>query len=600
MSASVRRRDESGVVAIMVGIMSLVLLGVAALTVDLSNAFVQKHDMQERTDFAALAGGAGDNLPATASGLACSSGSYSWTAPSATDPAVTETAAYLDLHLPSDQAVTAGQLVNCDLADGEAGYGTWSSPDSGGYRSFTPDPNQLSVISQSRQVKFSFAGALGLSSVDVDGQATVEAVSPAIHGLPMYATAGCDYGRQTLAQPSNGQAASTVNLANGSDSNDAVLTSLTTDPATSPAAVPYPVAAGTTLTINGSKLAGVTRIGFFESGTTSPGPAPTVLDSGQFTVGADGTSITVPAVPTGLAQDAWYLRVEKGGSWSTVADQKGTLNALPLTVGAPTLSCVQGSSAGNFGTLLLFDDNGPSGQTDNLAYNIAVGLQHTLATYPGAAAPWTCSSSQTETRLWPTEGTNCADTKTGNVVANAAYEGFVTGVSGYADGLLTDVDPGTGCPNNGQPDAQPLVRTLNGYEINNDTLSCFLTSTTTTVGDVNSASYALDGPALSPAIYSSPRFLYVPVLGTVPSNGGSQSYQIIDFRPAFLTDQPSSANRASAPTEGNGLTMTSNNKSLLSLQVVMINPKALPPQPPDASAYTEYTGSGPKGLRLVD
>ena len=66
MSTMRPERSESGAVAIMVAIMALVLMGTAALAVDMGQAFTRKREIQYDTDRAALAGGAGNNPPTPA------------------------------------------------------------------------------------------------------------------------------------------------------------------------------------------------------------------------------------------------------------------------------------------------------------------------------------------------------------------------------------------------------------------------------------------------------------------------------------------------------------------------------------------------------
>ena len=53
-----RRRDEGGVVAVLVAISCTLLLCVAALAVDMGNAWTQRREVQTEADLAALAGGA--------------------------------------------------------------------------------------------------------------------------------------------------------------------------------------------------------------------------------------------------------------------------------------------------------------------------------------------------------------------------------------------------------------------------------------------------------------------------------------------------------------------------------------------------------------
>ncbi|MGI9156630.1 MAG: hypothetical protein ACR2FG_08335, partial [Marmoricola sp.] len=373
------------------------------------------------------------------------------------------------------------------------------------------------------------------------------------------------------------------------------LTSLTTNPASNPAQVSLEVTTpNDSLVINGTSLTGVTKVGFFESGTSSSGPEPVVVDGPGFTL-TGSTKITIPHLPTTVTsvQDYWYVRVLIGGQWSAVYTGNGSqqdLNALPLTVGTPTLTCGQGSSSGNFGTLLVPNSQGPNGEGENIAYNIATNIEHPLGIFPGAASPFTCGSSQTAAKLWPADGTNCVDTKTG-LNLNAAQSGFISGVGGKP-GRLTNVASGTGCASNGAP----ATKVFGSYTINNDTLSCFLTDDTTNIGDIDGATYALNAPVLSPAIYKSPRFAIVPVIGVQPANGDSNRYQIVGFRPAFITDQPSSATRTSPASSTNGI--PGSGGSVDSIQVVFINDLALPHV--DGGETQDYTGTGPKNLMLVN
>jgi hypothetical protein len=191
------------------------------------------------------------------------------------------------------------------------------------------------------------------------------------------------------------------------------------------------------------------------------------------------------------------------------------------------------------------------------------------------------------------------DTKTGNIAADAAFSGLLTGVGGKM-GLLTHVEADTGCATSGTP----AKTAFQSWTINFDTLSCFFTDDQTTIGDIAVKNYTKTQPVLSQAIFNSPRFVYIPVLGRVPDSGGCCKYEIVDFRPAFITDQPLSADKASAaPTCGafscSGISMSSNGKQVESLQVIMFNKAALP-NPPDTGEVTEYSGTGSKVLRLID
>lgn len=587
-------RADRGATAVLTALLAPVIFGTAAMTVDLAQAYVAQQASQRTVDAAALAAALGTGLPAPTPTATCPYGPRA----NANDPAVKEAAAYLSAHDafsvsdPTLSTVTPASLVDCNLANGEVVYGALS----GGVLHY--DPTEVSVISPPRSVGFSLGRVIGANGATLATAATVKLDSPVVRSLPLYAFTGCDYGAQTIAQPTNGHAAQIVQLASPGDTNSATLTSLVTNPATNPAQVPEDVTSS--LSINGTGLTGVTAVGFFESGISGPGPAPVVVPISGASAHTD-TLITINALPSAVTSvaDVWYVRVQIGATWSTAivgGGNSGTLAALPLQVGSPTLTCGQGSSAGNFGTLLLPNTSpgAPTGQSDNIAYNIATNIQHGLAVYPGDHTGGLCSSANPVAVLWPSDGTNCVDTKTG-LDLKAAQEGFLDGVAS-APGRLTDVSQGTGCA----ADGRPATTVLYGRTLNNDTLTCFLNQDGISVGDIAQSTYAFDHPVLSAAIYNSPRFALVPVLAVQPSNGGSNHYQIVDIRPAFLTDQPLSATRGAQPSTNNGLTFaTAPAGKLASIQVIFLNAAALPP-PPKTDGVTPYIGTGLKVLRLVN
>lgn len=607
------RRDESGAVAIIVAIASVVLFGCAALAVDLGNAEARVRATAAQADLSAVAGGGagGADLPATLPGGTCGSGNLAGEPRTAlaTDPSVLDVVKYLNDNRPQNDSglvsVTAGQLTDCDTTNGEVIHGSISSS---GH--VTADANQVTVVTPQAMVRFGLAGMLGFNDTQVSSSATAEIKTPMGSTLPFYAFNGCDYGPQTIANPTNGLSASSVNLAFGSDNGPEVLTGL----ATSPASNPLDIALGDTtsgLVISGSGFAGVTQVGFFESGTTTPGPNPVVVNAsaspGGFTVNGGGNKITLNApLPSALTsvQDTWYVRVKIGtGPWSKVMIGNGagaTLNALPISVGPPILTCSQGSSSGNFGTLQLSNSQ-QSGQWQQIAQNIATGLEHTLAPYPGPASPWTCTSGLSPAVLWPNSGTNCVDTETG-LDSDAATSGFIKGnalvlPSGQNGGLLTKSlsDPNAGC------NGVPAQTTMLGRQIDDDTLSCFFVDPSTTISQVDSSSYSLSGPAFSQNIWYSPRFVAIPLLGVQPNNGGSAKYEIIGFRYGFITEQAQSATKTSGYLGTNGVTLTSNGNAVQSIQIIFLNSDSLPPPPQGViKGYIDYTGTGIKDVLLVN
>ena len=132
-----------------------------------------------------------------------------------------------------------------------------------------PNKNEITVITPKSLVDYGLAGAMGPGhdNLNLQTKATVAIKSAKIPTLPFYAYTGCDYGPQTISEPNNGHAATTVNLFAPSDTNAATLTSLSPPHAA-------PNSTTTTLTITGTNLSNVTLVGFFESGNSSAGPNP--------------------------------------------------------------------------------------------------------------------------------------------------------------------------------------------------------------------------------------------------------------------------------------------------------------------------------------
>jgi Flp pilus assembly protein TadG len=588
----------------MFALLSVVLMSIAAMSVDLGNAWQEKRQVQAGSDLAVEAGAGikGANLPATGTVNSCT---YGAAGALATDQSVIDIASYLSSQSYPSQTGAAysamlanlpAQLTDCNMANGEVVYGTPTF--TAGTWHVTYNANQLSLVSPPKTVDFGLAGIMGFHSTNVNGVSTVEIKSPKIGALPFYAFSGCDYGPQTLQQPNNGHSSDPVMLYHSSDSANITLTSITP--------TSYPVdSTGTVvepLTITGSGLTGVTSIGFFESGSGGvEGPAPVTIDSTKFTVNSD-TKITIPDLPdqtrgvTGV-QEFWYIRVAKtNGTWSkyTVNSDGTVSNAPMLTIGDPPLVCGQGSSEGNFGTLLL-SHAGYSGWDAVGAANVALGLTNSLAIYPaGGPSDGTCTASPPSV-TWNTDGTNCVSTDTGmsSSVASGGFLGLGSSAVGGNQYLLYP-NGKTKCG----PDGTEALSSVAGKSVNNDPLTCFFTDPSIHVGDIDTSTYS-GPPVISDKIYDSPRFAYVPVLKIQPDNGKSKMYQIIDFRAAFITDQPASAMYGDQASALNGITLDKNGKSVQSVQVIFLNPNALP-NPPVKDGTINYIGSGAKIPLLVN
>jgi hypothetical protein len=578
------REKEQGAVAVLVALLSIVLFSTAALVVDLSNAFVRKRDVQRQADFAALAGGA--ELGNQTSGTV---------PPVVVDAVRDQLNGPGEMNLPQDDsgktAVTSVQLTDGDLDNGEVRFAN------GG----------LQVIAPRVQVNYGFAAVMGQEpSVRVSQNATVGVFSPGTGVMPVYAVSGCDYGNQTITDPASGLVTDPPipTLAYDTDTNATELSSAT------PSEVAKD-ASGVSMTLSGKNFKDATKVGFFRGDDPDPTLVieqnaftdPSPLPAGGYSKSGNGSmSFVIPDAVTAV-ETAWYVRVYEAG---TVKKWSKRQEAIPLRVGEAVLECTAGSTDGNFGTLKLPRLN-PTADSTWIPVNIADGLESplSLAIHNTPAADGKCTGGlngaivSIKPNLEP--GTNCVDTDTG-LAANVATAGLVTGVPGYPGRLeatSSSTSEGGGCAAGGGTGTRTVTVNPKSYSINNDVLTCFLTDGTTSLADITSPGYS-GGPVLSPDIYSSPRFFWQPVLKTDPANGGSGYYSIVDFRPAFLTDEAvsSSAIRGSnTATTENGLKVENN--AVKQMKVVFFNADALSADD-SGVVVTPYLGVGPKILRLID
>jgi len=597
------RRTERGATAIIYAIVAVVLVGVAALAVDLGNGLSRKSDVQGQADFAALTaapllGTQKTGTPSTAVLDAVRAQLNENRVLNADGTCVTQAPCVAD----------NTQLTDGNTDNGEARFCTGLNAPAAGCRKAG-----FQVVAPQARVDFGFAGIFGIDGADVQGSATVALKSPA-STLPLYAVSGCDYGRQTLTDPANGQGSPLVipPLQFPADDNGSDLQGL------SPVQVPRD-ATGVRLTVTVTGLDHVTKVGFFQAGLLGPweqvvivqdvdNPTVPVVAANNVTA---TVTVTIPAAVTAV-EDVWWVRVYSGPAASNAHQDEWSpaTDALPLRVGASVLECGSGSTDGNFGSLGL-ERTDVTNVNDELAMNI-IDLQPPTSlianTDPGITIlNATCSEGLASpdgtvavvTDL-PNPGqspnTNCARTDTG-LPANAATDGFITGVSGTPGRLREPTTCGPG----GSTSSTTVTLQSSTYAINNDVLSCFLTGGHN-LQEISSPSYCSSGPscpAFDASIYESPRFFYVPVLKTAPLTGLS-TYWIVDFRPAFLTDEVV----ASTSTKANGGGATSENgvhieqNQIKSVKVIFFNVKSLPGE--SNGPVQDYLGVGAPIIRLID
>ncbi|MDQ3056053.1 MAG: pilus assembly protein TadG-related protein, partial [Actinomycetota bacterium] len=302
-----RSRDESGVIAVLVALMAIVLLGIAALAVDMGNAYARKRLVQTEVDLAALAGGA--KLPATdtASRLL----------------AVEAVLDYLQRNATFGQEQdgwTAAQLQDGSISNGEVVF---------------ESDGRMRVTAPPATVNFGLAGALGFSAADVNAAASVQIGSPGVL-MPMWLPSSCSVG-QVLGDTGPG--------GSGSDSG-AVFTPPASDNQLTVSATPVTTAYGsiTTVSVTLGKLAKDVDSATvaFTFGATGPVSYPVTFP--KTTTNNQSRTVTL-SVGTNVSNTSGQWRL-----WGVVAGKYSKSSVAFTVEGAGTLECST-SQRGNFGQL---------------------------------------------------------------------------------------------------------------------------------------------------------------------------------------------------------------------------------------------------------
>lgn len=575
MSTPTRRRDrDSGAVAIMVAVLAVVLMTVAALSVDLGNAWARKRAVQTQADLAALS--AGHMLPQTISNRAA---------------LLAEVATYLNKpnnNVQDQPTVTAAQLDDNNLANGEVDF----------YNNGT----RMRVIAPASNVDFFLADVAGFDDVDVNAQATVEIQSlqpRMVDVLPFALPSGCPYG-PGMADTGPGPAATpsptatpTADFtpANGDSGNHRVA-SIT--PASLGNNSTSSISVSLTNLPNNS-TAGVIR--FRVGASTIVDRNVTWPEVSQQAGDARTVSVTPNTAVTGTER-VWKVWLVLG----TGNQEKYSATSANLTVGnppssspSPSPSAAVGcsvSASGNYGQLDS-PRNGVNQRPERFAQNIALGLDHQVVPFPTANSDVCAGNSGNNPipganldEAPSTNGRNCLNIDPGND-GPKVMEGLITGVNnttikGRLDNSFTASDRPTTC-------AGP--RTVNGTSINDENLTCYLKA-----GATKAQLIAQTGNfdnLLDPRITDSPRFVWIPVLRT--QERINDKWQPIKmFVPAFITGET-----VTGPGDtDNGIKVNAQGNSVDSIQVFTFNPLALPIDERDPS--TVYDPGGRSIVRLVD
>ncbi|GAA1925956.1 TadE/TadG family type IV pilus assembly protein [Nocardioides marmoribigeumensis] len=605
-----RHREDRGAIAVIVAISATLLFVLAAMSVDLGNAWARARQSQSQADLAALAGG--QELPA---------------GDSAHQLQIAQVVAdYLnDNRISSDQPnVTASALQDGNDANGEISF---------------PKDTQLKVVPPLSQVNFGFASVIGANNVSVARTGTVEkrALTPKPDKiLPMWLPASCVYG------PVEGD----------------------TDPHTSPSASPTysPASQGftvstrfhvTNISVNTTPYGTTTGsidVTFSNENTVAQGtPAAPLKGAVIFTFGAPtawagnptvypvnlaipgkvgstpGTqTVTIPGVGPEVTStvgkwEVWGARnivagtpvpgttvfsADPGPASATVGSQSEPL-VFEVTGGGGEVGC-DDSERGNFGQI----DSPRTGMTamnKAYGYNIALGLDHKLKEFePSLALPGVDITLNPEcysdgnpggAKIDNTvrDGNNCIYVEAGNdppYLTNGLLSGMTGGPDGTVKGRLFSADTSPLCTANG--DKRAPAKADDGHfqwsKINRDTLSCYL-KPGVTLADI--AKDGSDFDLLDKSIEDSPRFFYVPIVYATDRTD-KKYIAIKQFAPVFLTDET----LTSGATADNGVQMNTGGTQVFAVQVFAFNYNAIPVDPDGEDV--EWFDGGRAVVRLVD
>lgn len=579
------KRNESGAVAILVATLSVVLLATAAMSVDLGNAWARKREVQKQVDLAALA--AGEFLPADTE--------EKKTAVRAT---VRDYLNSVNNTVSGQDVVTMGDLLNADMQDGAV--------------LFSNDDERIRVLAPAAWVEFGLASAVGFAGVNVLAEATVEVQSEVpVSVFPFALPSSCPYGPGyadtsggggPLPPPPPGADYVPTNGETGSHSivSNEIAPTASTVEGDPPGPLTFEVTGlpnnttqvGVTFRLGQSQLASYTSTAFATVGTGQS--AQNAVRDVEVTI--DGAVVDSPGT--------WRVWVIAGNKYSTNSLEFEVSSSEPPPPASefPGLGCAV-SAEGNFGQL---DSPGWSiGQRQpRFAYNIAAGLDHTVVPFTTATRDYCATGDagnadvMTGSRLdqipLPNKP-NCLNIDSGN---DGPYimEGLVTGVAGHGGnpslpGRLnkyagTQRETSSACP------VSVSDTVVNGHQINNDKLWCYLRGGATDIAALTSPTAT--PTILNPEVTKSPRFVWIPVTRAA-NRIGDRWQPIKTFVPAFITGE-GTANVEDIDDDG----ITWSGNSISSLSVFSFNPATLPPSEKSPSVdYDEALGLNGV-IRLID
>lgn len=667
MSAALRRtghrrpgrRDEAGAIALVSGLVSVVLLVVAAFVVDIGGAWARRGDLQVQADGAALF--AADALPvrddATKTVVARKAAWYV-----ACNPVVGQAELTSIPECPGDSDTVASAAIDAFAAYLlDEGLVTF------------PDHNQVTVTTPPARVDFSFGQAAGAEGTVQQKTASARVQSPG-DLEPFGLSLNCLLTVANNLPSTLGSTFSDVLPLNyfapaplTKDTTQAKWrTSLSTSTSiTTSSITPTQVTQGSlgapTFTVTGSGWNTLSQVKVsFVLGDTNDLDLTKwktvdvpVLATSLTAVGLTSTATGV--LPSQVLNNAgnWHVKVAvmQGGTW-VYSKQDAVLTVTLNQPLADSLGC---------GRILKSPRNVQDGTPGNLRLNLQEGLDHGVTKHPDLAAlnppdltvPGVLSALGGPNGVFQCNdtGTNVKDTagnlSTGKVPncmvlaqGSTTYTEFTDGILGpentitLPDGTSKQVAGRLVCTAR-RPCARSFTMPqFGGRQFNDDRFEDFVThdSLLNAAMFFNLSSYVDDGTpvatpkdALEAGIYSSARFFWVPVLSTAlaPNANANDAgaYPILTFRPVFITQQEHTGvaeldlvldavdavvktllniDDPLDPADPGDHGVLVQGTQLRALRFMTIEPSALPAVPTTyAGPTSDYLGVGPKIVKLV-
>lgn len=630
-----RRREERGAVAVFTAIVASVLLVVAALTVDLGNAWARRGQLQVQADRAATY--AAQQLPVTGD---------------ASKTAVAKAAAYyISCHPVAGQRELDPGIPACPADSQSATLDLFAARLLSSSMVTFPARNAVQVTTPRALVDFGFAGSMGIDGTVQQKTAAAKVTSPGMlspmavsldcmlnTGANLLGGAGLPFGYISTTHKGGGATATSTTWYGSTQDNPR---SLGITPGT---AVQSLIGTGPTVRVSGSywptlslgqsfHVVFAIGTGLFHQEYSVPGTL--VLDGGRNPRRNGYVQVQVP-IPVMQRADTWRVKaaVVTAALLKTYSVSDTTFVVTP-TVVAPPVSCGR----------LLKSPRENTQANANFPLNLQQGIDHLITTYPGLVGTGgltrqdlldianltQCAPSSTDTVI-DTNGNlqdqtpNCVVTK----MSDAYEAGFTDGLIGAAGRLTCTAD---------NPCRPGKSFQLNGRAINNDLFTDFVKNTSLLTASTffNIDTFLSTGlPVVTPtsnldrSIYNSHRFMWVAVISTVGATSVVEAgdYPVLTFRPIFITqetvlDTLPLVNAGLLPlgltvpgvldlvdlamrtlldtglTDQQGLLMDASGK-VSAIRFMTITPDALPAVPADyVGPESEYLGVGPRIVRLV-